>query len=399
MIARSSLDALTRAPLHFLRSSWPWRSLAYLCLSALPAAVVVGGVVFAESAGIEASGRGRELGVAGAAALLLVTPLIAGFERWRIRFVDGDPVPATAKTGLAARLRGSDIWRELAHALVAALALWWIDLALVAISLGVPGTLLSAPLQPGGTGPIPATLLALAGLLLIPLAAYPITAWAGARAAMTRAIVSPRDELVEVRRSRARLVGAFEVERRRIERDLHDGAQQRLVALTMKLGLAKLAVEPGSAAFREIEEAHEQAKLALAELRELIRGVHPQVLSGRGLAAAIRDVAGRSLVPIAVTAHVPRLSEPIEVNAYYVVAEALANLAKHSKASQGSVSAAVSGGTLRLEIRDDGVGGALDRPGGGLAGLADRVSTVDGKLFLSSPPGGPTVLRVEIPCE
>ena len=129
MIARSSLDALTRAPLRFLRSSWPWRSLAYLSLSALPVALAIGAVVVAESAGIESAGLGRELGIAGFAALLLGTPLIAVFERWRIRFVDGDPVQAAPKTGLAARLRGSDIWRELAHALVAALALWWIDLS------------------------------------------------------------------------------------------------------------------------------------------------------------------------------------------------------------------------------------------------------------------------------
>ena len=125
--------------------------------------------------------------------------------------------------------------------------------------------------------------------------------------------------------------------------------------------------------------------------------MHPQVLSGRGLAAAIRDVAGRSPVPITVQVDLPRLRTPVEVNAYYVVAEALANLAKHSQASHGSVTVSLAGDVLRLEIRDDGVGGALDRPGGGLAGLADRMSTLDGKLFLSSPPGGPTVLRAEIP--
>ncbi len=390
MIARSSLDALTQAPLRFLRSSWPWRSLGYLLLSALPAAVTAGAYVAAEWAGIEAAGMGRELAVAGVAALLLATPLIAVFERRRIRLADREPMQAP-------RLRGPDIWRELAHALVAALALWWIDLGLIAISLGVPSMLLTAPFQPGGTEPVPSALLALAGLLLLPVAAYPITAWAGARAAMTRAIISPRDELIEVRRSRARLVDAFEAQRRRIERDLHDGAQQRLVALSMKLGLAKLAVEPGSAAFREIDEAHEQARLALFELRELIRGVHPQVLSGRGLAAAIRDVAGRSPVPVEVEADVPRLRTTVEVNAYYVVAEALANLAKHSTASQGWVSADFSGDTLRLEVRDNGCGGAQARPGGGLAGLADRVSTLDGKLYLSSPAGGPTVLRAEIP--
>ncbi len=391
MIARSSLDALTRAPLWFLRSSWPWRSLGYLAASLLPAGAIAGLVVLGQAADV-----GRGTAAVGFFLLLLCAPLVAAFERRRIRLVDLEPLPRpTAK--LAERLRGPDVWRELAHALVAGLALWWSDLGLVVMSLGIPGMLLTAPWQPNGTDPVASAVLFAAGLLLLPVAAYPITAWAGARAAITRVIASPRDELVEVRRSRARMADAFEVERRRLERDLHDGAQQRLVALTMKLGLAKLTVEPGSAAEKELEGAHEQARLALAELRELIRGVHPQVLSGRGLAAAVRDAAGRSPIAVEVDFDVPRLRAQIEVNAYYVVAEALANLAKHSNARRAWVTGRVTRGRLRLEVGDDGVGGAHDRPGGGLAGLADRVATVDGRLYLSSPAGGPTVVRADMP--
>jgi signal transduction histidine kinase len=341
------------------------------------------------------------MGLAAFAVLILATPFINGFERLRARLVETAPVVRAGRRSWRRRLRGSDIWREFAHALVATLALWWIDLGVVAVSLGVPGTMLTAPFQPSGTGPVPSILIAIAGFLLIPVAAYPLTAWAGARAAMSRAILGSQDELV---RSRARLMGAFEAERRRIERDLHDGAQQRLVALSMKLGLAKLSAEPDSLLYKEIDEAHEQAKLALSELRELIRGVHPQVLSGRGLAAAVRDAAGRSPVPVTVELEVPRLDEATEVSAYFIVTEALANIAKHSQATRAWVSGRVAKGLLYLEIGDDGIGGAAVLPassaegGSGLTGLADRVSTLDGVVYLSSPPGGPTVLRVEIPC-
>jgi signal transduction histidine kinase len=389
MIARGALEALTQGPVRMLRSAWPWRSLGYLLLS-VPALFVISLGALAE----------RVFGLTWAAALaflliFLATPLINGFERVRLRLVDRTPAPPRPKGTLLSRLRGQDGWREFAHALVATLALWWIDLAIVAVSLGMPGTLLSAPFQPEGTGVVPSLALAFAGLLLIPVAAYPLTAWAGARAAMSRAILGSQDELA---RSRARLMSAFELERRRIERDLHDGAQQRLVALSMKLGLAKLSAEPESLLYKEIDDAHEQAKLALSELRELIRGVHPQVLSGRGLAAAVRDAAGRS--PIAVTVDLPtgRFDEAIEVSAYYLVAEALANVAKHSNASRAWVTGQWRKGLLHLEIGDDGDGGADPAAGSGLIGLADRVSTLEGRFSLSSPAGGPTVLKVELPC-
>jgi signal transduction histidine kinase len=244
--------------------------------------------------------------------------------------------------------------------------------------------------------------------LLTPFAlavgAYPVTAWAGARAAMARALLAPRSDdsdakLVELSRSRARLVDAFEVERRRIERDLHDGAQQRLVALSMQLGLARLELSDGSPAAVQVAAAQQLAKETLAELRELIRGVHPKVLTDRGLAAAVGDAAGHAPVPVDLDLRlVGRLPDPVEMTAYFVVVEALANVAKHSGASRAAVSAGMRAGRLVLDVRDDGRGGADPGRGTGLTGLADRVAAIDGTVALSSPPGGPTLLHVELPC-
>jgi signal transduction histidine kinase len=233
--------------------------------------------------------------------------------------------------------------------------------------------------------------------------AFPLTAWAGARAALTRAVLAPRDaelgeRLVEVSQSRARLVDAFELERRRIERDLHDGAQQRLVALTMTLGLARLDLPSGSPLAAQLDEAHHQAKQALAELRELIRGVHPQVLTGRGLGAAVADLAGRSPIPVDLDVQVPRLPSQAEFAGYFVICEAMANAVKHSGATRLRIHGRVLAETLVIEVRDDGSGGADPTLGSGLAGLVDRVAVVDGRLLLSSPPGGPTTIRAEIPC-
>jgi signal transduction histidine kinase len=252
-------------------------------------------------------------------------------------------------------------------------------------------------------GGVQAAMLVVA-VALLPVAAYPITAWAGARSALARAILAPPEpeldrRLVEVTRSRARLVDAFELDRRRIERDLHDGAQQRLVSLTVALGLARLDLAPGSAAAAQVDTAHEQARQALAELRELVRGVHPQVLTDRGLPAAVADVADRSPVKVTTDVVLPgRLPAGVEVAAYFAVCEALANAAKHSRAAQASVHGRLVGEVLVLQVEDDGVGGADPAAGSGLTGLADRVAVVDGRVLLSSPAGGPTRLRVEIPC-
>jgi signal transduction histidine kinase len=232
---------------------------------------------------------------------------------------------------------------------------------------------------------------------------YPMSAWAAARAAITQAVLGPRMEtdaqLTEVARSRARLVDAFEVERRRIERDLHDGAQQRLLALSMQLGLARLELPDSSPAAEPVARAHELAKEALAELRELIRGVHPKILADRGLHAALREVADRAPLPVNVEAALPRrLPGAVEACAYFVVVEALANVAKHSGATRARVVASAAGGRLTVQVRDDGCGGADPARGSGLSGLADRVAAAGGTVALASPVGGPTVVHVELPC-
>jgi signal transduction histidine kinase len=207
--------------------------------------------------------------------------------------------------------------------------------------------------------------------------------------------------LDEVEKSRDRVVDAAEAERVRIERDLHDGAQQRLVALAMDLGRAKakFADDPEAAAGL-VDQAHAQAKEALTELRNLVRGVHPPVLTERGLDAALSGLAALCPVPVGVHVDVPvRPRAAVEAVAYFVVAEALTNVAKHSRASHAKVVVEGHGfpGTLTVMISDDGIGGAkADSPG--LSGLADRVSGVDGRLSVESPSGGPTIIAAELPC-
>jgi signal transduction histidine kinase len=245
-----------------------------------------------------------------------------------------------------------------------------------------------------------------AGLVLLAAWAYLVTLAAGADAALTRSLLCSggredqlRAELTEVAASRARLADAFEAERRRIERDLHDGAQQKLVALTMQLGLARLDLPPRSAAAQAVTAAHEQAKQLMADLRDLIHGIQPQILTELGLPAALTELADQAPIPVAVnSALVGRLPGQTENAAYFAAAEALTNVAKHSGAASASVTARVSGSILVLEVRDDGHGGADPAQGSGLTGLADRVAVAGGRMLLSSPPGGPTVLRVEVPC-
>ncbi|HEY7919040.1 MAG TPA: histidine kinase, partial [Streptosporangiaceae bacterium] len=222
---------------------------------------------------------------------------------------------------------------------------------------------------------------------------------------LARKLLGPgsREELAlrveSLARSRADLVEAADAERRRIERDLHDGAQQRLVSLAMNLGRARARFDDDPEGARAIvDQAHAEAKEALAELRNLVRGVHPPVLADRGLDAAISGLAALSPVPVTVRASLTaRPSTSAEAIAYFVVAEALTNVAKHARATRAEVVASRHGDVLRVVIRDDGIGGA-DPQGQGLAGLADRLSGVDGRLSVRSPAGGPTVIEAELPC-
>ncbi|MEU5098667.1 sensor domain-containing protein [Streptomyces sp. NPDC020996] len=409
----------------FLLSAWPWRSAAYLLTGAVTGAVALVGMVTAAA-------------VCGALALVLVgLPLlvmvalggipVAWVERRRLRLIARDPVSGRhrvpAAPGLWAwlttRLREQATWRELGYTLLFAALLWPVDALAITVALFFPLSMAAAPLLMATVGDgheakvlkqwtvttWPAAFaVAVLGLLLTGLGAYALGVTAGARAGLTRLLIASREgelgaRVVELARSRVRLVDAFEAERRRIERDLHDGAQQRLVALTMALGLARLDAPPGPLA-DQLAKAHEEAGKALAELRELIRGVHPKVLTDYGLQAAVADAADRCVVPVDVDLALPgRPPQAVESAAYFVVCEALANVARHSGAGRARVSGGHRGGRLVLEVHDDGRGGADPSAGSGLTGLADRVSVLDGRLALTSPPGGPTLLRVEFPCE
>jgi signal transduction histidine kinase len=200
--------------------------------------------------------------------------------------------------------------------------------------------------------------------------------------------------------SRAAAVEAADAERRRIERDLHDGAQQRLMSLAVHLGIARKTLKDVPPdAMSVIIDAHEQVKEAMAEIRDLVRGLHPAVLDDRGLDAALSGVAARSAVPVRLTVGATGpLSASVETVAYFVVSEALANVVKHSRAKQAAVDVTRTGGLLLIQVSDDGVGGADAQRGTGLTGLAQRVASVDGRLSLTSPSGGPTILTAELPC-
>jgi signal transduction histidine kinase len=251
----------------------------------------------------------------------------------------------------------------------------------------------------------PAVLLvAVIGVVVLLAAPWVARAAASLDLHLGRRLLGPRDDLqarvAQLESTRARAVDAATAERRRIERDLHDGAQARLVALAMDLGMAreKMESEPDEARAL-VEEAHEEAKRALVELRDLARGIHPAVLSDRGLDAALSALAARSPVPVEVNVELARRPAPaVEAIAYFVVAEALTNVAKHAGATRASVTVMGRGDRIALEVADDGRGGAEASAGTGLAGLADRVASVDGWLHVISPDGGPTTLLAELPC-
>ena len=249
-------------------------------------------------------------------------------------------------------------------------------------------------------------LLGAAGVGLVLAAPWIARAVANAEGRLAANLLGPSERAAlanridELSARREQLVAVVEAERRRIERDLHDGAQQRLVALAMNLGMAKDKFDKDPPAARVLlDEAHAEAKHAMVELRNLARGIHPAVLSDRGLDAALSSLAGRAPVPVSVDVSVPdRPPAAIETTAYFVVAEALTNIAKHAGATRAAVNVARVNGHLTVEITDDGIGGADVKRGTGLAGLVDRVTAVDGTVHLSSPIGGPTILTVELPC-
>jgi signal transduction histidine kinase len=208
-----------------------------------------------------------------------------------------------------------------------------------------------------------------------------------------------RARLQDLHGSRSRLLAATQQERRRLERDLHDGAQQRLIALSLELGLLQSALNGDREARHRLEHARHEVAVSMQELRDIARGIHPAVVSGHGLTVALESAAARTALPLELHVDgVPRLPENVEVAAYYVVCECLANAAKHARAAAAVVDVRLVDGMLVVEVTDDGVGGADLRRGSGLRGLGDRVEALDGRLRVSTPPGGGTRVRAEIPC-
>jgi signal transduction histidine kinase len=365
--------------------------------------------------------------------LLLAVPLFTEIHRHRLRATTRVLIPAQpvipgrlSAQGIVAAARARATWRQLGYHVLAGPALAVGAITVMAVWLaGVLYTLvyLYAWTLPAGTllrrgqseqlpGHLPPFSyipmdVYLTGCGIALLAAAPwLTAAVGALdARAARALLGPsRAEELEYRvqrlaQTRAGVVDAADAERRRLERDLHDGTQQRLVSLAMRLGMARAEHPDATQANQVIAEAHEEAKAALLELRHLVRGLHPAVLEDRGLDAALSGVAARLPIPVRLTVDVPRRPPPtIEAVAYFVVSEGLTNITKHAQASQAEVFVQRADNRLHIIVSDDGVGGADPAGGTGLAGLAKRAASVDGTFEIVSPPGGPTLLTVDLPC-
>jgi signal transduction histidine kinase len=414
-----------RDPLRALVAPSTWLAAAHLLLDA----VVGMASAFVLGMGLFFSVVLLPFALLGVPVWIVTTWVSAGLarlERARYRILLGveintQPLPAFQRHPLR---YGGVLWRDpgvrrrAVHQLLAApvgvlttgitYALLSGALALLAmplLGLAVPAdgtTTYGIPFIDTGGG---RALLAGLGLVLLLAAPAVLRALAAADVALARTLLGPVPEMLarrvdELERSRARVVDAGEAERRRLERDLHDGTQQRLVALGMTLGRAKSRYKQNPEAVGELlDDAHQQAKDAVTELRGLIRGLHPPVLTDRGLDAALSAIAVRCPVPVQLTVEIDeRPSATVEAIGYFVVAEALTNVARHSGAGQASVAVRRErGGPVWITVTDDGVGGADPDRGTGLRGLADRVSGVDGQLRVDSPVGGPTVLAVELP--
>ncbi|MBW8803657.1 MAG: sensor domain-containing protein [Catenulisporales bacterium] len=355
------------------------------------------------------------------AGLLLLAPVLTGWQRRRFQGFRGIEIREIQTPRLYRRgqfrlvLRSEALWRQVLYHLIAGPL---IGMALALLALMAAITVFVAVKLPAHAlgmgqyhrvygekfwGQVAYLLLSGTAVVFMPRL---IRALARADDFAARRLLGPSETLVLARRvqtladSRAAAVEAADGERRRIERDLHDGAQQRLMSLALHLGIArKTLTDVPPEAMSVIVDAHEQVKEAMAEIRNLVRGLHPAVLDDRGLDAALSGVAARSAVPVRLTVGTTgALSASVETVAYFVVSEALANVVKHSRASQASVEVTRQEDRLLIRVADDGIGGADTRSGTGLTGLAHRVASVDGRLRLTSPSGGPTVLTAELPC-
>jgi signal transduction histidine kinase len=347
--------------------------------------------------------------------------VLADFERKRAALVFGAPIasayrPAPADGRLASRLKTAahdpQRWKDVAYlALHGVLGfivgtLWLMLVALVVGGITMPAWWWAVP---GGTEWLGFTIdtwekavgAAALGVALLPVLLFLQRPLALSQAHIAKALLGPSlaARVERLTETRAGAVDAATSELQRIERDLHDGAQARLVALAMDLGMAEERFDRDPESARElVGEAREEARRALAELRDLARGMRPGLLAERGLGPAIAALAARSPVPATATVDVPRKPpQAVETAAWFVVSEALANAAKHSQAERAAVWVTLRNAHLHVEVVDDGRGGA-DPGGSGLKGLAQRVEALDGSLEVHSPSGGPTVVRALLPC-
>ena len=356
----------------------------------------------------------------------------ANIARLAMARVDGrEPVPgrylesepgASVHRRLFRRLRDPQRWMDLLWAVIyfpVSLITWiisvvWLALAVAGLLAPIADIILDLVLDPtmGQQRQGLAHLLGLqpellwdigfnltCGIVFSLIAPFVLRGLAAMQTGLSRAMLSWRSEVSRLQTSRAAVQRAEADTRRRLERDIHDGPQQRLVRLRMDLARAhRQAEKDPAAASAIIQGAMEQTQQTLDELRQLSRGIAPPVLIDRGLAAAITEAATRSSVPVTVSTELPDLPDHVSQAAYFVVSEALANLNKHSGATAAGVDARVVDGALLVRISDNGIGGASTAKGHGLAGLVERLNGVDGRLTITSPTGGPTTLEARIPC-
>ncbi len=421
------VPAVLRAPVE----GRTWREFSYLLLS-LP----MGIVWFVYTVAMVSASAGllvTFLGIPVLAAALAGCRGLGVLERARARAllrVDvAEPEPVRPQrrgvlAWVAALFKSGTSWRHLLYAFL--IFPWGVFSFVVSVTFLTTGwSLLTYPLwrwvlptyvhQPGlqihgdrhGTrwyldSPFEVSVTAGAGLLLVLVTPWLIRGMAGVNGLMVSGLLGPSrlaSRVHELESDRGVVVDTAAADLRRIERDLHDGAQARLVALAMDLGLAKeKLLEDPQAAARMVDEAHGEVKTALQELRDLARGIHPAILTDRGLDSALSSVAARCTVPVNVTVDLPGRPVPaIEGIAYFTASELLTNISKHSGASRASVEIWKSEDRILLQVGDDGRGGAAAGAGSGLAGLAERLDAVDGLLVVDSPVGGPTRITAELP--
>ncbi|CAO0826877.1 sensor histidine kinase [Streptomyces microflavus] len=370
-------------PARLALDRWTWREIAHLLVN-LPMAIagfVYALLVIAVGVGLSVTVIGLPVLVAG----LRGARVLGRVERGRarsllgVRIEEPSPLPRGRQEGgvfpwLWSGLKDPVGWRSLLYAFIR---------------------------LPWGVLTFAVTLVSL--IVLWPVLPFIARGLTAADRAMVRGLLPPSDELerriAELESDRGVVVDTAAADLRRIERDLHDGAQARLVALAMGLGLAKekLTDDPEAAA-RMVDEAHGEIKVALQELRDLARGIHPAVLTDRGLDAALSAIASRCTVPVKVSVDLPgRPAEAIEGIAYFTVSELLQNVSKHSGARSASVEVWRAADRLLIKVTDDGSGGARMGGGSGMAGLAERLGAVDGLFVLDSPVGGPTAVTAELP--